>query len=393
MDYNFDELIDRRHTHCVKWDVNGNSDRDIIPLWVADMDFKVAQPIIDALHRRVEHGVFGYTCVPEEYYESVINWFDRRHGWRIKREWIQYTSGVVPAISAIIKGLTNVGDKVAVLTPVYNCFFSSIRNNDCEVLEIPLRYDDCCYTIDFEEFDHQTADPSVTLFILCNPHNPAGRVWSHEELARLAEICRRNGVIVISDEIHCEITFKGHDYTPFASIGDDALHNCVTCSSPSKSFNTAGLQISNIVTYNPEWRERIDRALNINETCDVGPFGVEAVMAAYNESEDWLEQMRDYVEQNYLMLCEYFAANMPQYPVTKLEGTYLTWIDCECTGMGSQAITDRLFEQANVLVNAGAMYGEVGNRFIRINIACPKARLLEGLRRITPVMNAMTKAL
>ena len=223
----FDEIIERRGTGCYKWDVE--EAQGALPMWVADMDFRVAQPIIDALHRRVEHGVFGYTLVGDRYYEAVINWFKRRHGWTIRREWIQYTSGVVPALSAIIKALTEPGDKVLLQTPVYNCFFSSIRNNGCEVEETHLVADGDSWRVDFDDMERKAADPRVKLFVLCNPHNPAGRVWTREELARMNDICLRHGVRVIADEIHCELVMPGYHYTPFASVSDECLHNSVTC--------------------------------------------------------------------------------------------------------------------------------------------------------------------
>ena len=270
--YNFDEVVDRRHTNSYKWDSAGRE--DIIPMWVADMDFRTAPAIIDALRRRVEHGIFGYTRVPDRYYDAVTSWFSRRHGWDFSSEMIIYTSGVVPAISAVIKGLTDPGDGVIVQTPVYNCFFSSIRNNGCEIVENPLIYENETYRMDFEDLERKASDPNVKLLLLCNPHNPAGRVWRKEELLRLNDICKRHGVMVISDEIHCELVFSGYHYTPFASINEDCQNNSVVCCSPSKAFNIAGLQIANIISNNPEIRAKIDRAININEVCDVNPFGV-----------------------------------------------------------------------------------------------------------------------
>ena len=258
MDYNFDELITRRGTNSYKWD--SAADADVLPMWVADMDFRTAPAIVDALHRRVDHGIFGYTKVQDEYYQAIINWFGRRHGWKIEKDWIIYTSGVVPAISAIIKAFTCPGDKVLIQTPVYNCFYSSIRNNGCTFAANPLIYGDATesetsvmkrYTIDFEDLEEKASDPAVKLMLLCNPHNPAGRVWTVEELSRIGEICLRNNVIVVADEIHCELVLGGHEYTPFASISEEFSRNCVTCVSPSKAFNIAGLQIANIVAETP----------------------------------------------------------------------------------------------------------------------------------------------
>ena len=373
MTYSFDEIINRRGTGCYKWDIS--EAQGATPMWVADMDFRVAQPIIDALHRRVEHGIFGYTLVGDRYYEAVINWFGRRHGWTIQREWIQYTTGVVPAISAVVKALTEPGDKVLLQTPVYNCFFSSIRNNGCEMAETRLVADGDSWRVDFDDMERQAADPRVKLFILCNPHNPCGRVWTPEELERMNDICLRHGVKVVADEIHCELVMPGYHYTPFASVSEACQHNSITCNSPSKSFNTAGLQIANIICDDPATRRRIDRAININEVCDVNPFGVEALIAAYNECEDWIKQLNEYLQGNYLALKAMLAERHPEWKVTRLEGTYLVWVDIRATGKTSAEVTDWLLKEKHILVNSGTMYGEAGEGFIRINIACPRERL------------------
>lgn len=388
MDYHFDQLINRRGTGSYKWD-EATAD-NVIPLWVADMDFHVAPAIEEALRRRVEHGIFGYTLVPDRYYEAVISWFARRHHWTLQRDWIQYTSGVVPALSAIIKALTLPGDEVIVQTPVYNCFFSSIRNNGCTIVESLLLYNkdkrQPDYTIDFDDLERKAASEKARLLLLCNPHNPAGRVWTPAELSRVNDICRRHGVRVVADEIHCELTFEGHDYTPFASVSDDCLRNSITCSSPSKAFNTAGLQIANIICTDAGIRERIGRAININEVCDVNPFGVEALIAAYNDSEDWLDALRRYLEDNYRMLCGFFSQHLPHLKVTRMEGTYLAWIDCSSLGKTSDCLTRKLLDQGRVMVNSGTMYGAAGEGFIRINMACPQSRLREGLQRMLPLL-------
>ncbi|WP_294588505.1 MalY/PatB family protein [uncultured Bacteroides sp.] len=380
MKYDFNEIIPRRHTNSYKWD--SATDEDVLPLWVADMDFRTAPPVVEALQKRVEHGIFGYTKVPSAYYEAITNWFARRHVWQIDKDWIIYTSGVVPALSAIIKALTKPGDRVLVQTPVYNCFFSSIRNNNCEVVDNPLIYTNRTYHIDFTNLERLTADPNVKLMLLCNPHNPAGRVWTREELTRLGEICLRNNVIVVADEIHCELVYPGHTYTPFASISKTFLMNSVTCTSPSKAFNLAGLQIANIISADEEVRMRIDKAININEVCDVNPFGVEALMAAYNNGEEWLEELKHYLAENYSYLKEYFNEHLPQFPVTMLEGTYLVWVNCSVLQQRSKDIVETLLKEEKLWVNEGSMYGEAGNSFIRINIACSREVLTDGLNRL-----------
>ena len=261
--FNFDEIVNRRGTDCEKWD--GGETEGLLPMWVADMDFRTAPCVTDALRKRVEHGVFGYEHVPEAYYEAAINWFSRRYGWTMRREWMIYTSGVVPAVSAVIKAMTSPGDKVMVQSPVYNCFFSSIRNNGCLMEDNHLVYAGGTYAIDFDDFERRAADPEVKVFLLCNPHNPAGRVWTADELRRMGDICMRHGVFVISDEIHCDLAMPGYKYTPFASLSDDFLLNSATCTAPTKTFNIAGTQIANITAADPDVRRRIDRAININE--------------------------------------------------------------------------------------------------------------------------------
>ena len=384
MNYDFDTVVPRRGTNSYKWDTP--EEEHVLPMWVADMDFRTAPAIIDALQKRVAHGIFGYTKVPEAYYDAVVRWFEGRHRWRIDPRWIIYTSGVVPALSAIIKALTAPGDKVIVQTPAYNCFYSSIRNDGCFLSASNLVYRDGRYTIDFDDLEAKAADPKAKLLLLCNPHNPVGRVWTPEELRRIGDICLRNGVFVVADEIHCELTYKGHDYTPFGSLSERFRQNSATCLSPSKAFNLAGLQIASIVAADEEVRRRIDRAININEVCDVNPFGVAATIAAYNESGEWLDALRKYLRENYEYLCRFFAERLPQYPVLPLEGTYLVWIDCRASGIGSDATTLRLQEEQKLMVNSGTMYGPGGEGFIRLNIACPRTLLADGLERIARVL-------
>lgn len=378
MKYDFDKTIDRRATNSYKWD---SAPEGVLPMWVADMDFRTAPAIIDALQKRVAHGIFGYTRVPDAYYDAVTSWFSRRHGWDIDREWIIYTSGVVPAVSAVIKALTVPGDKVIVQTPVYNCFFSSIRNNGCEIVSNPLRRTADTYEMDFAALERCAADPRAKVMLLCNPHNPAGRVWTPDELTRLGNICLRNGVTVVADEIHCELVYQGFKYTPFASLSDAFLHRSVTCLSPSKAFNIAGLQIANIVAFDNDLRSRIDKAININEVCDVNPFGVAATIAAYNEGEEWLNQLVDYLHGNYEAMAEFCRRELPEFPITRLEGTYLVWMDCSSLGMPSDALEHALLDDARLWLNAGTMYGAEGEGYMRWNIACPRSVMLDGLNR------------
>ncbi len=382
MNYNFDEIISRRGSNSYKWDANAYE--DVIPMWVADMDFKTAPPVIDALARKMQHGVFGYAKVPDTYYEAVISWFERRHNYTYEKDWILYTTGVVPALSAIVLALTEPGDKVLIQAPVYNCFFSSIRNNQCEVVSNDLAYSNGNYSIDFEDMELKAADPNVKLMILCNPHNPAGRVWTKAELERIGEICLQHDVLVVSDEIHCDLVYPGFTHIPFASLGQQYLENSITCSSPSKTFNLAGLKVANIIASDPVIRQKINKALNINEVCEISPFAIEALIAAYTDkdSEGWLDSLRLYLLDNYILVKDFLTQNFPQLQVLPLEGTYLVWINCSTLNISSKRLAELLLEKEHVRINEGTMYGEAGEGFIRLNIACRRSLLVEGLDRM-----------
>lgn len=385
MKYDFDTLIPRRGTGSYKWD--SATDPDILPMWVADMDFRTAPSVIEALTKRAMHGIFGYTKVPEAYYDAIISWFGR-HGFRIEREWILFTTGVVPALSAIINALTEPGDKVIVHEPVYNCFFSSIRNDGCEAVPNDLIYSDGRYSIDFDGLETLAEDPAVKLLLLCSPHNPVGRVWTREELERIGEICFRNEVLVVSDEIHCDLVYPGHTHIPFASLGDEFLQKSITCTAPSKTFNLAGIQVANIIAADKDVRQRIDKALNVNEVCEINAFAIEALITAYNDGEVWLEQLRVYLADNYTYLRKFFSEHFPDLKVLPLEATYLVWIDCKALNMPSAEIARRLLEEGKLWVNEGTIYGAAGEGFIRFNIACPRASLADGLDRFKKVFGS-----
>ena len=390
MTYNFDELIERRGTGCVKWDsvpvtpsTGGGQGEALIPLWVADMDFAVAPAIQEAVRRRAEHPIYGYNIVEDDYYEAIIAWFGRRHGWTIRREQILYTTGVVPAMSVAIKALTQPGQQVVILSPDYNCFFSSIKNNGCKVSESVLLRKEDHFEVDWDDFEQRCADETTTVFLLCNPHNPTGRVWLRDELQRMSDICHRHGVRIVSDEIHCELTMPGHTFCPMATVDETA----VVLNSPSKSFNTAGLQIANIICVDDATRRRIDRAININEVCDVNPFGPRALIAAYNESEEWLDALNAYLWDNYKALCDYAAQHLPAWHVMSLEGTYLVWVDVSACCDNVADYCDHIFQQTGVRFNPGTMYGpESGEGYLRINIACPRSLLMEALNRTKTII-------
>lgn len=414
--YNFDEMTVRRGTSCVKWDAPspaGPISENVIPMWVADMDFKAAPAIQEAVRKRAEQGIFGYTHVPDSYFESSINWWQRRRGWHTQKDWYIPIDGIVPGMSIVIEAVTHyevAGEKVVrkpndgkgpngelpkviIQTPAYNCFFSAVRNQGCELVENPLIYDTegdvPTWYLDFEDLEKKCADPMVKALLFCNPHNPCGRVWPKEDLLKVAEICRRHGVIVISDEIHCELEMPGCHFTPMASLSPEIQDNTIQMGSPSKSFNIAGLEISNIITSRKDWKMMIDKVINIYEHCDLNPFGIVALQAAYDEGEDWLKELNQYLWDNYLELVNLFEDEIPDVLVSKLEGTYLAWIDVRSVGLPTEEIEKSLIENEHVWINSGVMYGKEG--FMRINIACPRTRLLAGIERIAQGLKRLSR--
>lgn len=383
----FDRFVSRYNSGSMKWDAEGDSP-DVIQLWVADMDFPTAPCIIDALRNRVETGIFGYTHVGAEYFDALVNWFTRRHGWTIDPARVIYTSGVVPAISAIIKALASPGAGIIIPTPAYNCFFSSVRNNGCRQVLTPLRRVETeggfTFEMDFDALEKAAAEPDVELMILCNPHNPTGRVWTRSELENVRDITRRHRVTVISDEIHCELIHEGHaPYTPYATVDSSAI----VCCSPSKAFNIAGLQIANIISPDPDTQRRIDRAINVNEVCDVNPFGVIALKEAYNNGGEWLDDLNAYLSGNFSLLRNVFAESMPSLGVALSESTYLAWVDISSLGMPSTQVAQMLLDRAKVRISSGLTYAD--DNFIRINYALPRPRLLEALSRISACLSPL----
>ena len=384
MIYNFDQCPSREGTESVKWDLYPGT----LPMWVADMDFRIAPEIQEALQKRLDHGVFGYELIPDNYFTVMNQWFAARHGWEgISRKNIVPTTGVIAAYSAAIKAMTVPGDNVLVMTPCYNAFFPAIRNNKCGQLVSPLKFDGKHFIVDWDDFEAKAAQAKV--FLLCNPHNPVGRVWTREELLLMAEICRRNDVFVVSDEIHCELTYPGHDYTPWATLPEQYVKNSVSCISPTKAFNIAGIQIANLFAADPAILAKMDRAINDNECCDVNVFGVTALQAAYSKGGPWLDQLRNYLYHNARTVCCFLEDEMPEVVCPPLEGTYLMWLDCRSAlkpGEPLEGFSERLAkhlrEKHGLVLSTGTIYGAAGEGFERLNIACPRTRLLDGLTRL-----------
>lgn len=387
MNYDFDTIINRRNTNSTKWDTS--KEKDIIPMWIADMDFKTADQVIKTLEKRVHHGIFGYATIPDSYYEAEVSWWDKRHNFKIKKEWIEASTGVIPSLSAVVQAFTEPGDKVLIQSPVYNYFNSSITNNKCNIVLNELKYNGEYYEIDFDDFEKKASDEKVKVFILCNPHNPVGRVWNQYELERLGEICLKHKVIVLVDEIHRDLVYKENKHIPFASISESFLMNSITCTAPSKTFNIAGLKTSNIIVANEEYRKKVNRSLNINEAIEPNVFGIEALIAAYNEGEEWLDQLLDYLQGNREYLISFMNKRIPKLNAIKPEATYLIWIDCRSLGINSKELSKRILEEGNLRISDGHTYGEAGDGFIRINIACSRTVLVEALERLEKVLERL----
>ncbi|KRD12387.1 cystathionine beta-lyase [Flavobacterium sp. Root901] len=380
MDYNFDEIIDRKNTNAIKWDVSPSL--DILPMWIADMDFKTAPEIIEALQNRVSHGIFGYTQTPEQCYISIQNWWKKQHGLSLEKEWILPVIGVIPALSAAIRSLSEKGDQIIIQPPVYNHFYTPIENCGCEIIENNLSYNNGIYTIDFEDLEIKASHPKAKLLLISNPHNPVGRVWTKEELLQIAKICHKHNVIVISDEIHCDLVFSGQKHIPFASLDDQYISNSITLASISKSFNLAGLQVGYVFTKNAELYHKVKSVFAIQEMELLSPFAIEALIAAYNKGENWLVELKKYLYHNYSFLQDFIASELPQIKVVPLQATYLVWLDCSALQLNSDEIAKMLQEEQKLWINSGTMYGKAGEGSLRINIATPQKLLFEGLQRL-----------
>ncbi len=396
MEYDFDTLVPRRGTDCVKWDQSAED--GVLPLWVADMDFRAAPAIVDALRRRVDESVFGYALPPSSWHESLARWLARRHGLEVKADSILDATGVIPALVATIRAFCEPGDKVIIQPPVYSCFHAIIPDQGCEIVENRLRRipvpkgeeGDFTYEMDFEDLERKAADARTKLLILSNPHNPAGRAWRADELRRVGEICRRNGVFVASDEIHADLQMPDSHHVPFASLGGDLVQGSATFWSASKAFNLAGLQTAAVICANDAAKERIRRALRVNRTGELNPFGFITSKTAWDECAPWLDALRSYLHGNYTTLLSFVRDRLPKLKlqVAKLEATYLAWVDATSLGLASAELARRLECEAKVKFLPGAMYGEEkGSAFLRINLACPRATLLEALERTTKIIN------
>ncbi|AKI96724.1 MalY/PatB family protein [Kosmotoga pacifica] len=384
MKYNFDEIIDRRGTESYKWDHTKDffGRDDLLPMWVADMDFKSPPVVIEAILRRAEHGIFGYTAKSESFYQAFIDWTGKRHGWEVKKEWIIASPGVVPAIAIAIQAFTNPGDKIVVQTPVYYPFFNVVKNNRRELIINELIYNNGHYTMNYEDLIEKI-DSKTKMLILCSPHNPVGRVWSKAELKRLGEICLEKGIIVVSDEIHSDIVYSESKHIPFASISEESANNSITCMAASKTFNIAGLETSLTIIPNTELRGKFKKILLKGLSLTLGNiFGTIATETAYRLGEDWLEELLDYLEKNRDFAIEYIRNNIPSVKAIKPEGTFLLWLDFRGLGLSDLELQKLILNEAGVALNHGTVFGKGGEGFQRLNFACPRAILEKGLKKI-----------
>ena len=378
MEFCFDRPVDRRNTGSLKWNVQDGE----LPMWVADMDFQTAPAVREAIRARAEHGIFGYSIVPEEWYRAYITWWKNRHGFGMERDWLIFCTGVVPAISSMVRKLTTPAEKVLLMTPVYNIFFNSILNNGRQVLESRLVYDGTEYHIDFEDLERKLADPQTTLMLLCNPHNPIGKIWDRETLERIGVLCRKHHVVVVSDEIHCDLTAPGRGYVPFASVSEDCRDNSVTCIAPTKAFNIAGLQTAAVCVPNPVLRHKVWRGLNTDEVAEPNAFAVDAAIAAFTKGGEWLDALRAYLEDNKTLVKEFVKRELPGLHVVPSEATYLLWVNLGSGETSAEDVAEFIRRKTGLYLSAGNPFGGDGGRFLRLNAACPRTILEDGLSRL-----------
>lgn len=388
----FDKIIHRQNTNCIKYDFAAERGypEGIQSFWVADMDFQTPAQVIDELIRRSAHGIFGYTAPKQDYYDTLADWFQKHHGWQVSGEEAVITPGVVFALSAAIRAFTRPGDGVIIQQPVYYPFAEVIRENDRQLVNNPLIYRDGSYQIDFEDFERKAAEENVKLFILCSPHNPVGRVWHREELLRLVEICLANDVLIVADEIHHEFVRPGFRHTVLASLSEEIALHTITCTAPSKTFNLAGLQVSNIFIKNTSLRRRFRQAVNAVGYSQPNTLGMFACQAAYTYGEPWLNQLRSYLEANYQRTREFLQRELPKVKLIEPEGTYLIWLDFRAYGLTDAQLDDIIIHKANLWLDSGHIFGEGGSGFQRINIACPWATLEKGLKSLAAAFQAIS---
>ena len=391
--YDFDRIVDRRNTDCLKYDfaVQRGRPKDVLPFWVADMDFSIAQEIEDALVKRCQHGIFGYSEATDGYFAALQNWYLKHFNWQVQRPWLIKTPGVVFALAMAVKAFTEPGDGVLVQQPVYYPFTEVIRDNDSEVVNAPLALVNGHYEIDFADLEQKLANPKVKLMFLCSPHNPVGRVWAKEELLKVGDLCLKYNVITVSDEIHSDFVWDDNAHTPFATLGEEYQQNCIVCTAPSKTFNLAGLQVSNIFIPNQKLRRAFRKQIDAAGYSQLNTLGLVACQAAYAYGEEWLTQVKAYIRSNITFVDDYLKQNLPQIKMLPIEGTYLVWLDCSALGMTADEREQWLWHEAKLWLDGGGIFGKEGEAFERINVACPRATLLQGLEQLKAAVEGLKK--
>ena len=391
--YDFDRIVDRRNTDCLKYDfaVQRGRPKDVLPFWVADMDFSIAQEIEDALVKRCQHGIFGYSEATDGYFAALQNWYLKHFNWHVQRPWLIKTPGVVFALAMAVKAFTEPGDGVLVQQPVYYPFTEVIRDNDREVVNAPLALVNGHYEIDFADLEQKLANPKVKLMFLCSPHNPVGRVWTKEELLKVGDLCLKYNVITVSDEIHSDFVWDDNTHTPFATLGEEYQQNCIVCTAPSKTFNLAGLQVSNIFIPNQKLRRAFRKQIDAAGYSQLNTLGLVACQAAYAYGEEWLTQVKAYIRSNITFVDDYLKQNLPQIKMLPIEGTYLVWLDCSALGMTADEREQWLWHEAKLWLDGGGIFGKEGEAFERINVACPRATLLQGLEQLKAAVEGLKK--
>ena len=384
MKYDFDTVINRKNTCSLKWDFFESE----YPMWVADMDFEVAPEIVSSVETRLKHPIFGYAIVGDEYYNAYINWWKRRHNFSMKKEELLFAQGVMPGITSLIREFTKKEDNIVIQTPVYHIFFKVIKDNNRNVLENELVYDGNTYHINFNDLEEKLSDEKTTMMLLCNPHNPIGKIWKEEDLKKIDKLCKKYDVIIVSDEIHCDLTNPDKNYIAFENISDDTS-NIITSLAPTKTFNIAGIQGSVIHTCNKNFYERIKDRLMADNSSQINVFAIDATIAAFNDSEEWLNQLNYYLYENKKFVKNFIEKEIPKIKLVKSEATYLLWIDCTDIGFKSKKISEHLLNKVGLLVSPGLQFGLCGDNFIRLNIACPRKMLEESMQKLKEGLNSI----
>lgn len=379
MMYDFDTAVNRRYTDSIKWDVPEQE----LPMWVADMDFRTAPEIQSALQDRLSHGIFGYSLVPDEWYAAIQNWWETRHGFHMEKDWLIFCTGVVPALSSIVRKLTTVGENILIQTPVYNIFFNSIQNNGRNVLECPLLLNEEGYFVDFADLESKLSLPQTTMMFLCNPQNPGGKIWQKDTLAEIGRLAAKYHVLVVSDEIHCDITDPGREYIPFASVSEECKKNSITCISPTKAFNLAGIQTAAVCVPDAVLRHKVWRGLNTDEVAEPNAFAIPAAIASFTKGGPWLDELRSYLYNNKQSAAAYLKEHLPEITLIPSEATYLLWLDCRSICQDTDILQKYLRKTTGLYVSQGSQYGQNGKGFLRMNIACPHTMLMDGLDRLS----------